>query len=250
MNRAPEDRRTAHEGKRACPAQCCRHIFGRDLETLRSWRRNLGNFAQRVRRTVSDEFAVVNVRKMRASLGFVHVVRCDKERDALPTEFEQQVPKLAPRDGIDSCRGLVEIKNLRAMHHGAAQREPLLPSSGKLSCRSILIWLNGVLVHGLFDLLLGFLAFETVNLRIETEVFDHGEIVIQRKLLAHVADALLYSVGIDGHIDAVHYAAPGSEGKNPGEHFDDRGLAASIRAEKAEDLALLHLEADAIDSGE
>ncbi len=91
------------------------------------------------RRAVGDDFAVINVRDVAAALGFVHVVRGHKKRDAVPGKFKQQIPKLAPRYRIDARRRFVKKKQLGFVQHRATESQPLLPAAGKLRRQAVQI---------------------------------------------------------------------------------------------------------------
>src|SRR6266702_1240554 len=93
--------------------------------------------AERIGRAVSDEFAVINVGDVAAALGFVHVVGGDEEGDAVSAHLKEKVPELAARDRINACGGLIEKEKLGFMQHGAAERQTLLPSTGKLRGQAI-----------------------------------------------------------------------------------------------------------------
>ena len=68
---------------------------------------------------------------MRAAFGFVHVMRGDEERHALPGEFEKQIPEFAPRDRIDARGRLIEKENGRLVHERAGHGEALPPAAGE-----------------------------------------------------------------------------------------------------------------------
>jgi hypothetical protein len=59
----------------------------------------------------------------------VHVMRCHKKSHAFAGELEEQIPKLATRDGIDSSRRFVEEKHSRLVHERTGHRQTLTPAS-------------------------------------------------------------------------------------------------------------------------
>src|SRR5262249_26874044 len=73
---------------------------------------------------------------------------------------------------------------------------------------------------------------------------------IQRELLAHVADAQLDFIGVDGYVNAVHHAPSRREREDPAQHLDDRGLSGTVGSQEPEDLARFDLKAHAVDRGE
>ena len=132
MDGLPKDGGTPYPGNPAGQAQCACHFRGGEFDAPRAIGLHLRKLAKRIGGAVGDELAVIDISDVAAALGFVHVVRGNKESDAVPGELEQQVPKLAPRDRIDARGRLVEKKQLGFVQHGAAERQALLPSAGKL----------------------------------------------------------------------------------------------------------------------
>src|SRR3954464_7010045 len=102
MDGTAEDGRRAHKRQLAGFPQRRRHIFRRDLESVRSWRSHVGDLTQGVGSSIGDQFPVVDVSKMRAALGFVHVVCGDEEGYALTGKIEEKVPEFATRYRIDT----------------------------------------------------------------------------------------------------------------------------------------------------
>src|SRR5215472_7790411 len=247
MDGATEDSGRAYEWQLAGTPQRCGYVLYGDFEPLRSGRLHVGDFAQRVRSAVGDQLAVIDVGEVRAALGFVHVVRGHKKRDAATAQIEEQVPQLAPSYGIDAGRRLVQVNDLGIVEHGAAQREPLFPAAGELAGKTLFVRFDGITMHGLFNLAFGFSTAQAVDLRVEAQVFQHRKVVIQRELLAHVPEAQLDLVGILGDGYAMDHAAAGGERKNPAEHLDDRGLARAIGPEKSEYFPGLDFKAHAVD---
>src|SRR5437899_101669 len=84
----------------------------------------------------------------------------------------------------------------------------------------------------------------------EVEVLVDGEVVVERELLRHVADLLPHALRAERAdlarkphlaLARLHQAA---------EHLDGRGLPRPVGAEQAVDLAVAHLEVDALDRDE
>ena len=91
---------------------------------------------------------------------------------------------------------------------------------------------------------------EMEQLRMQLEVLPDRELAVEREGLRHVADApaRLHVVGAHRLAEQLRRAFGG--GQQPGQHFHGRGLAAAVRAEKAEDLAARDAEAHMIDGDE
>ena len=87
---------------------------------------------------------------------------------------------------------------------------------------------------------------DAVNPAEEIDVLFHGEIVVERELLRHVADVLADLFRILGHVEARHGAPAGSRCQQPAEHADDGGFARAVGSQKTEDFALGHLEGNVV----
>ncbi len=94
------------------------------------------------------------------------------------------------------------------------------------------------------------LGGEVVDAGVEAQVLVDRQVLEQRELLAHVADAALGPLGVGDDVLAQDADAAGLRGDRAGEHADGRGLAAAVRAEEPEDLASGDVEVDAVHGGE
>ena len=74
---------------------------------------HFGQGLQLARRADDEQLRQMQVSDAAAPFGFVHVVRRDQQRDSLARELKEEIPQLAPRDGIDAGRRLVEEHELR-----------------------------------------------------------------------------------------------------------------------------------------
>jgi len=71
--------------------------------------------------------------------------------DAVAGKLEEQIPELAPRDGVDAGSGLIEEKEFRLVQHGAAECEALFPAAGELRGQAIQIGLEAVQLDNFVD---------------------------------------------------------------------------------------------------
>src|SRR5882724_5575730 len=115
-----ENRGAADAGEMARKAERAGHFRRGDFHAHRARGLDVGEFAERIGRAIGDELAVINVGDVTAALGFIHVVRCDEERDPVAGKLEEEIPKLASRNGVDAGSRLVEEKKLGLVQHGAA----------------------------------------------------------------------------------------------------------------------------------
>ena len=93
-------------------------------------------------------------------------------------------------------------------------------------------------------------AFQSVDAGREFQVLLHREQAVERKLLRHVAEPALGCAGGAAQIMAHHMRFASSWFQQAAQHLEGGGLAGAVRAEQAEDFALLHLEADVVGGGE
>ena len=84
----------------------------------------------------------------------------------------------------------------------------------------------------------------------EADVLDHGQVLVERELLRHVADRPLDALGLAADVEAADRRRPGGRVEEAAEHADGRGLAGSVGPEKAEDPAAVDIEGDRIDGRE
>ena len=179
-----------------------------------------------------------------AVFGLLHVVRGDKDGDALLRHLVNQVPELAARDGIDSGGGLVEKEDGRPVQHRAAQRQALLPSARKRAGNEILLALEIGHLKRPFDAFLKIFRRNAVEPGEESQVFDHLEIVVERELLRHVADVLAHGFRFTANIVSGNLCAAGGGLQQAAEHANGGGLAGAVRPEEAKDLAFSDFKID------
>ena len=70
---------------------------------------------------------------------------------------------------------------------------------------------------------------------------------IDGRVLQGHTDVAAHVVGLGDDVEAGHLGAARGRPEQGREHADDRALAGTVGAEEAEDLALPHLEIDAVD---
>ena len=77
----------------------------------------------------SQETGVEQVPNPGTSLGLVHVVRGDEQRDSLGRKLEEQVPEVTASHRVDAGCRLVKEDQVGPVQQGAGQRQPLLPAT-------------------------------------------------------------------------------------------------------------------------
>jgi hypothetical protein len=90
-------------------------------------------------------------------------------------------------------------------------------------------------------------ARNAVERRAVVEIFVHGEIAVHRRLLGQITDGGLGGARVLEQVVSGDRDAPLTRREVAGEHLHGGGLAGAVRPEKAQHLALPHLEADILD---
>ena len=80
----------------------------------------------------------------------------------------------------------------------------------------------------------------------EVQVFLGGQVLIEGEALGHVADVLFDPVVFPDDVEAAHPALAAGGQQQAVQHADGGGFARAVGPQKAEDLPLLHLEADVV----
>ena len=187
---------------------------------------------------------------MGAAFRFVHVVRGDEKSHAVAGKLEQQVPQLAPRHRVNACRWFVQEQHGRMVHERTGHSQALPPAAGEQPGAPAQVGFQVRQRDQLIVALLKPCAAQAVKAAIKLEVLVRRQLVIERELLRHVANETLDLLQLPGHIQAADPRQPAARLEQPAQKPYHRGLARTIRAEKAEDRALLDLEADVINGGE
>jgi len=194
-------------------------------------------------RAESDLFAVIHDSDAFAeALRFVHVVRGEKDGAAGGFELLDQIPELAAGLRVQAGGGLIEKKKIGIADEGAGQRKTLFLAARKIADAGILFFLE---LHERN----GFVGARALLKKAaeETECFEYCEFFGELRILQLNAESLakFFSMGTPVHSEQFHFARIGS-----GEafaDFDGSGFAGPVGPEKAEALARVHLEVEAID---
>src|SRR6185503_15917846 len=125
-----------------------------------------------------------------ALLCLFQVVRCNQHRNSTIGKCIDHFPECPARQWINSRCRFIEKQNTRLVHYRRTKRDTLFPTSRQTTRQQIsLTFESRDLKHPLL-LLLAFSAWHLVNTGEEVEVLFDREIVVERKLLRHVTNAL------------------------------------------------------------
>src|SRR4030066_1747353 len=155
---------------------------------------------------------------------------------------------LADLDRVEAGGRLVENNDRRKMDNGLGDADALLVALGEIADQASADVVQAALVLGGSARRAPLAAFNAIEGRTVVEIFVHGQIAVQRRLLGQVTDgrlggARVFEQVVSGDVDA---SLAGREIAS--EHLHGGGLAGAGRSEKAQHLALPHLEADIFDS--
>ena len=145
---------------------------------------------------------------------------------------------------VDAGGGLVEHDHRRLVHQRLRHQHAPLHAAGERA--HVGVGLGGeveVLQH-LVDP--GVVAAQAEVARLDAQRLAHGEERVEHQLLRHHAEhAARAAVVGDARRAPMHATPPGVGARQAGDDVDQRGLAGAVRAEQAEELALLDGEAHA-----
>ncbi len=95
-----------------------------------------------------------------------------------------------------------------------------------------------------------FVARDSVDAAIEVDVLLDRKVLVERELLAHVADVGFDPFGLRADVEASDGAASAAGGEDSTQHADRRRFAGAVGTEKSEDFAAGNLEAHVVDGRE
>ncbi len=98
--------------------------------------------------------------------------------------------KSAARGGVDAARGLVEKDDAGLVEDRAAERQPLLPADGQRPGQAALAAGEAGQAQDPGQATVDGLSGETVGAAEKADVLGHGQVLVERELLGHVADDL------------------------------------------------------------
>ena len=198
-------------------------------------------------RTHGRELTGVHDRDAMAVLGLVEIVCRHQYRDAVARHLLDEPPELSARDRIDPSGRLVEKHDSRLMQDGAAEREALPPSAGKIFGLRVLPAGEARHLQDKFlpgsDAIVG----KAVECAEESNVLRDRQRLVQRELLRHVADPPFDFLGILADVNTVNRDRAGRWPQQTAHHADRGRLSGAVGAKEAENLTTRDLKPDAID---
>ncbi len=190
-----------------------------------------------------DLFAVVQDGDAFAeALGFVHVVRCEKNGAAGGFELLDQIPKLTAGLRVEAGGGLIEKKKIGITDERAGERQTLFLAAGKIANAGILFFLE--LYEGNGFCRAWSLFKKTAE---QAKRFEDGQFFGKLRILQLNAEPLaeLLCIGAPAHAEQFHFA--GIRFCETFTDFDCGCFTRAVGAEEAEAFAHAHFEVEAID---
>src|SRR4030095_14198676 len=150
-------------------------------------------------------------------------------------ELEEQIPQLAPRDWIDARGRLIQEQHARSVHERTGHGQTLTPATGELASAPVDGWFQMRLGNLSLAPLVHLVTAQAIKFSCKDEVLIHGQLVVERKFLRHVADHFLDRLGISDNIVGPNTNPALRRLENSAQHPDHGCFPGTIRAEKPED---------------
>src|SRR6185503_14832877 len=177
-----------------------------------------------------------------------HVVRRQEHGLARLLQAKDRLPELTRADGVDADRRLVEEDHRRVVQEPAGDVQPLAHAARVALDPLLLAALEPDELEQLLDPRPLAARLDAVELREVAQVVERREALVEAAVAAeHVADALPHPARVLDDVASEYPRLPGCRDEERDQHLDRRRLAGAVRAEEAEELALLDREADAAD---
>ena len=149
--------------------------------------------------------------------------------------------------GVEVRQGLVEQENLGIAHDGTAHRDPLALPAGELARIALQIRVEVQNPGRLRHALLNRRGRRLAQLQAERHVVGNGHVRIQRIALEHHRDVAVLRLHIVDDLAVDGDRAAGNL-LEPGQHAQQRRFAASRWANQHHELAVMDVEADAVNN--
>ncbi len=185
-----------------------------------------------------------------ALFGFFQIVSGDENRGAGVGEAVDHGPEGAAGERIDAGGRFVEEQHAWFVQDRRAEGNALLPALRQAAGQLVFFALQTRERKDPALLLFALLFRNAVDSGEKVQVFLDGHVVIERKLLRHVADLFpdfgrAESTGLPGQL----HASAGLR-QQSAEHLDGGGFAGSVRAQQTVDFAVFHMGGHVFYGGE
>ena len=176
-------------------------------------------------------------------------VRGEKDRRAPTDALLEGVAQHARGNGINALEGFIEEQKVRIGDQGRGQGELLFHPVGELEREFLLLVRQVHHVQQLVATRADGSRGQQIHAANEGEVFAGGQIVEQREVFRHYADAALdlQRAPRVTHVLAQQAHCARARRQQPGKHLDGGGLARAVGAEKAIEPSRLDAQTELVD---
>ena len=143
---------------------------------------------------------------------------------------------------VQPFRRLVEEQHGRIVQQRLRQRRPPAVALRQRVDRLVAHLREHALLEDRVHPAVALLPGEPAQFREEAQEPRHRHLVVERRVLRHVADLLLRRHRIGPHVDPVHRHRPRRRRQVPRDHPDRRRLARPVRPQHPQHRAFAHLE--------
>ena len=161
-------------------------------------------------------------------------------------QMPNEIPDLHHLLGIQAHGGLVQNDNLGEAQDGLGQADPLAVALGQVPDQPGAHILQMGQGQDLRQLVRPLLLGDLLQLRAEAQVLLHRHIRIQRRDLGEIADAGTGGLRLLQNIVALHQDLSLRGRQIAGHDIHCGGFSGAVRPQEAEDLAVLHREAQMV----
>jgi hypothetical protein len=214
-------------------------------------RRRPARFAQRLGRALGQYMTLMHQRNAVAAPGLVHEVSGDEDRHPVaPRQLDQQRPEPVPRHRVHAGGRFVEDQDFGRVQDGDRELQALAHAQGQGLRRGPGHVPQVESLEQRLDPRAALRARQLEQISVQLEVLPHGQFAIEREPLRHVADPPPRREAVRPDRRAEQSGLARARLQQAGQHLHGRGLAATVRADEAEDLAALYAKAHIVHGGE
>ena len=148
--------------------------------------------------------------------------------------------------GVQPHGGFIQDDDLRKAQNGLGQAHPLAVALGQVPDQPGAHLLQVGQSQHLVQLLLLLLSGDPLQLCAEGQILLHGHVRIQRRQFRQIPDTGLGSLRLLQNVVALHQDLTAGGGQITRHDIHRSGLSGAVWAQKAEDLAIFHGEAQMV----
>jgi hypothetical protein len=173
-----------------------------------------------------------------------------QDHRVLAGERADQGPDLGDLPGVEADGGLVEDEHIRVPEQRLREADALPVALRQLADHPVAHVRDEAAVHHVGDPPPARAAPHPFDLRHEVEVGRHRQVRVEGRVLGQVSDAAPHLERLGEDVEARHTRRARAGRHEAREDLHRGGLAGAVRAEKADDAALVDAEGHAVDRGD